>query len=170
MDKLIKFLQYGTRIDSTLTNDKAVLIDDKGWSDIDTIINLLKISKKRLFHLVETDPQDRFEIHKNRIRAVTHSRRMYINENLIELTAYDLENLDCYYGIRNGERPYLQLSTYEIAKYGIPHVSGLRKRANIIYKINANKAHQLGTKFYIDYHGIICAKSIPNECITLCKD
>ena len=48
IDKLINLLQNGiangksieSRIGHTFKTDHAVLIDDKGWSEIDTIINL----------------------------------------------------------------------------------------------------------------------------------
>lgn len=132
--------------------------DEYGWIPISQIIDKLKIKYKditinHIFEIVEKDPQKRFSISNNKIRAKAGHRYIVLNTSknivppsiLYHGTSPQASRKILKMGISKMGKSYVHLTdTIERAL-----IIGKRKSSKpIILKIDARKAHSLGIRFW----------------------
>lgn len=157
----------------------GLTLDDKGWTDIEKLIQGLKKHSNRfknitiydLEKLIEESNKKRFEIKDGKIRATYgHSLQSKINKeptippNILYhgTTSKAAKNI-LKTSLKPMGRQYVHLSVDIESAY---KVGERRTKQPIILKIAAQKAHNVGINFYSEKDNIWLSDTIPAKFIT----
>ncbi len=157
----------------------GLTLDNKGWTDVEKLIQGLKDHSNRfknltihdLEGLIEKSNKKRFEIKNGKIRATYgHSLRAKIHKTpavppkiLYHGTTYKAAKNILKIGLKPMGRQYIHLS---IDIESANEVGLRRTKKPIIIKIEAREAHDAGISFYKEKDGIWLSDAIPIEFIT----
>jgi putative RNA 2'-phosphotransferase len=168
---LSKQLSYYLRHSPDLPKDAC------GWVDIEIILQIMNISKATLAKIIDEDDKRRYEICKDKIRACQgHSTASGVDVHHLEKTwvRIDTQNIILYHATRKknvpsilakgllpGRRTHVHLADSENSKVG------KRQNVDVLLKIDGNTLHQLKIPVYRSSNGVLLAKEIPPEAISI---
>jgi putative RNA 2'-phosphotransferase len=145
--------------------------DEEGWVDLQTFLNVMKITKDQLNNIIQNMDKKRLEIKDDKIRAAyghSYSSRVKREETkppdvLYHGTPSFTAFLIKKEGLKPMSRQYVHLSTSP--KTAI--IVGQRRQENpTILRIDAKKAFEDGVKFYYSNEDIWLADYIPSKYIS----
>lgn len=146
-------------------------LDREGWTDLNTFLSAMGISKEQLDYIIANQDKKRLEVQGDKVRvAYGHSLNSKIQQKeqvppdtLYHGTTSFSAFLIRKEGLKPMNRQYVHLST---TPQTAAIVGKRREQDPIILTIDAKRAHQDGVKFYYTNEDIWLADHIPPEYIT----
>jgi len=151
----------------------GISLDENGWAKFDEILKVLKISKKQLNEIVESDDKKRFALNVKRtlIRASQgHSIRVNVGleekkppKILYHGTSKNKEEILMKEGIKRMKRLHVHLSDTREKAYKV----GQRHGNPIVFKVLARKMHEDGFQFFLSENEVWLTDYIPIDYISI---
>lgn len=152
----------------------GIIVNDKGWSSVESILTNLKLTKEELDWIVDTNNKKRFEYNSDqtKIRASQgHTLDIDLEKEWEEFvpegplfhgTSENVITLIFKEGLKPMNRTHVHLSIDEQTAKTV----GSRKGKVVILQIDARKMRADGYKLYKSANGVILTKEVPRQYIT----
>ena len=173
MSKEKELINKGKHLAFLLRHDKEAfdngLIDENGWRNVSELVKEQGYTRQMLDEITDTNDKKRYEFNldKSKIRA-RQGHSIPVDVDLKEVIPPPVlyhgtatRFLDSIYekGIISGSRLYVHLSSNEETATKV----GMRHGTPYILKVDTEKMHEDGYKFYISNNNVWLTKEVPTK-------
>ena len=151
----------------------GITLDEHGWANVNELLNGIKIDMALLEKIVSTDDKQRYSFNddKTLIRANQgHSIPVDVEleeaqppEFLWHSTGVKYEHSIYNVGLTPRSRLYVHLSSDVETAVNV----GKRHGEVLLFRVDAQKMHQDGFKFYLSKNGVWLTKHVPVEYLSV---